>query len=197
MNSQKTQLISKKVYAQKTIEYILYGFIVIGIVLSIIANNYQNKTKNQTVIRSWIQTSAAGYIMSAVSLLLTIPFAIKFNTNIISNTNISNQFIASIYKLLIFPLPIYITVLVFIFASVQILMFQDRLVTKHVAKDYFTWINTFSFLVSIQTFLLAYYSVFNKSNNPNLRYVIYLLGLFNFIILGITQVTLQFFSTDG
>ena len=198
MDTSTKKIASKKVYAQKVVEYMLYSCIIIGIILSVIANNYQHKVKNKSSLQSWIHTSAAGYMMSAIGLLFTIPFAIKFNTEKINPSQpVSGKFLSSINRIIIYPLPIYITILVFVFASIQILMFQDRLITKHVASDYFTWINSFSFLVSIQTIMLAYYAFFTRGSKSELRYVIYLIGLFNIIILGITQIILQFFSTDG
>ena len=189
---------TRKLYSQKTVEYMLYGCIIIGIILSVIGNNYQKRTKNRTSRLSWIHTTAAGYMTSAIALIIIIPFFIYFNTDKIPETDsFGEKFGKGFSRVLIYPLPAIITTAVFAFASTQILMFQSRLVESRVANEYYTWINTFSFLVTIQTFLLAYYAIFNKKPDSSLRYVIYLIGLFNLIILGITHVILQFFSTDG
>lgn len=197
-NPNNSNTMTKKLYSQKTVEYMLYGCIIIGIILSVVGNNFQHKTKNRTSRLSWIHTTAAGYMTSAIALILLIPFFIYFNTEKIAQMDsVGQKFGKSFSRIIIYPLPAIITTAVFIFASIQTLMFQSRFAENRVANDYYTWINTFSFLVSIQTLLLAYYAIFNKKSDSSLRYVIYLIGLFNIIILGITQVILQFFSTDG
>lgn len=189
---------TRKLYSQKTVEYMLYGCIIIGIILSVIGNNYQRNTKNRTARLSWIHTSAAGYMTSAIALIFIIPFFIYFNTDKIPQTDtLGQKFGKGFSRVILYPLPAVITTAVFGFAAAQILMFQTRLVENRVANEYYTWINTFSFLVTIQTLLLAYYAIFNKKSDSPLRYVIYLIGVFNLIILGIIQVILQFFSTDG
>jgi hypothetical protein len=189
--------ISKRIYSQKTIEYMLYGCILLGIIISIIANHYQSKDRDETSNRALIQTSASGYILSSLALALLIPFFIKLNTNPIK----TNSVFESINRIFIYPMPIFITIVVFILATIQLLFFQDRLVKHHIANEYFTWNNSFSFLIIIQTIILLYYGFTNNNSktpsNPSLRYIIYLFGLFNIIILGIIQVILQFFSTDG
>lgn len=198
MDTTNKKPISKRIYSQKTIEYMLYGCVLIGIFISIIANHQQSKNNNESSNRSLIQTSASGYILSALALSLIIPFAIGMNTDAINPSQpTSTKFFESIYKILIYPMPIFITIIVFILATIQLLFFQDRLIKHHVAKEYFIWSNSFSVLIIIQSIILSYYAIFNKAHNSPLRYVIYLTGLFNIIILGIIQVILQFFSTDG
>lgn len=187
--------------------YILSGCLLIGLIIIFFTNNRLRNNTNETSGRSWIQTNAIGYILSATALLGIIPCFIKLSSpkNEIlkdqKSTSIVAAFADAFTRYLIYPLPIIITMLVFIFAAIQLLTFQDRLAKHHVANEYFTWINTFFFLTIVQILILSYDvrdAISNKSsNNSSRKYIIYLLGLFNFIILGITQVILQFFSTDG
>ena len=187
-----------KSYSQKTVEYMLYGCIIIGILLSIIANNNMRNTNNHASRMSFIQTSAAGYMTSSIAILFITIFFILFNTNRVSqNNSLSQSFKDSFSRIILYPLPAILTTIVFLFASVQTLVFQNRLADNHVANEYFQWINSFSFLITIQTILLGYYAIFDAKKNSSYRYLIYLIATFNLIILGITQVILQFFSTDG
>jgi len=193
----------------KTPEYILYilsGCLLIGLIIIFFTNNRLRNNTNETSGRSWIQTNAIGYILSATALLGIIPCFVVLSSpkNEILKDQKSTYIVAlaaAFTRYLIYPLPIIMTMLVFIFAAIQLLTFQDRLAKHHVANEYFTWINTFFFLTIVQVLILSYDvrdAISNKSsNNSSRKYIIYLLGLFNFIILGITQVILQFFSTDG
>ena len=47
MDTTNKKPISKKIYSQKTIEYMLYGCVLIGIFISIIANHQQSKNNNE------------------------------------------------------------------------------------------------------------------------------------------------------
>ena len=74
--------VDKKIYAQKTTEYILYSIVIIGIILSIAGNIGQRNTeKSSAGAEAWVSTTAAGYIISAAAILFLIPFFIKFNTS--------------------------------------------------------------------------------------------------------------------
>lgn len=189
--------VDRKIYAQKTTEYILYSIVVIGIILSIGGNMGQkNIEKSSASAESWVSTTAAGYIISAAAMLFLIPFFIKFNTSKL-NTSAPGQWTGGINRILIYPLPAIITLSVFVFAGAQTFLFKQRLVERHIASNYFTWINTFTFLLFLQVAILGFYSITDKHPNSVKRYIIYAIGITNLSILGITQVILQFFSTDG
>jgi len=193
--------VDKKIYAQKTTEYIFYTIVIIGIVLSIMGNMGQRRSnKSSASAESWVSTTAAGYIISASALLFLIAFFIKFNTNKVTlgpgKSDVS-LWTGGINRILIYPLPAIITLSVFIFAAAQTLLFKQRLAAQDIASTYFTWINTFTFLLFLQVAILGFYSITDKDPNSAKRYIIYAIGLTNLSILGITQVILQFFSTDG
>jgi len=195
--------ISKKEYAQKTTEFILYTIVIVGIFLAIAGNfALKNSEKSSTSAQSWVSATAAGYVVSAVALLFLIPFFIKFDTTKLPDRNTiagqsTNLWAGGINRILMYPLPAFITLSVIIFASVQTFMFKDRLADHNVASTYFTWINSFTFLLFLQIAILGFYSITDKNPNSAKRYLIYAIGITNLSILGITQVILQFFSTDG
>ena len=193
--------VDKKIYAQKTSEYILYSIVFIGIVLTVAGNIGQKKAeKSSASAQSWVTTSAAGYIISATAILFLIPFFIKFNTNklpTLGQGDLSSHWSGGFYRILIYPLPAIITLTVLIFAAAQTFLFKQRLADQHIASTYFTWINSFTFLLFLQIAILGFSSITDKHPNSYKRYLIYAIGLTNLSILGITQVILQFFSTDG
>jgi hypothetical protein len=195
--------ISKKEYAQKTTEFILYTIVIVGIFLAIAGNRaLRNAEKSSSSAQSWVSATAAGYVVSAVALLFLIPFFIKFDTSKLPGKNTlagesRNLWIGGINRILIYPLPAFITLSVLIFASTQTFMFKDRLANHNVANTYYTWINSFTFLLFLQIAILGFYSITDKNPNSVKRYLIYAIAITNLSILGITQVILQFFSTDG
>jgi hypothetical protein len=194
---------TSKIYAQKTTEYILYSIVIVGIIVSIAGIIGQKKAeKSSASAESWVSTTAAGYIVSATAILFLIPFFIKFNTSKLPGKNTlagesTNLWSGGINRILIYPLPAFITLIVLVFAATQTFMFKERLANQNVASTYFTWINSFTFLLFLQIAILGFYSITDKHPNSVKRYIIYAIGLTNLSILGITQVTLQFFSTDG
>ena len=108
------------------------------------------------------------------------------------------KILGSFKKIIISPLPYTLTIGVLVYASVINFLYVDRLTNHHVANEYFTWASTFSFLLIVQIFLLYKYFKSKTAGLPSpLRYIIYLLSVFNAITLGIMQTILKFFSTDG
>jgi hypothetical protein len=195
--------ISSKEYAQKTVEFILFTIVIVGFFLAKIGNHSIKKAvKSSSSAQSWVNATAAGYIVSAVALLFLIPFFIKFNTAKLPDRNTvagksTNLWVGGINRILIYPLPIFITLSVIVFASFQTLMFKDRLADHNVGNTYYHWINTFTFLLFLQITTLGFYYITDKNSNSAKRYLIYAMGISNLSILGITQVILNCFSTDG
>lgn len=192
---------NSKVFSRKTFEYMLYGGFIVSILMAFIAKRYQENSKSETSSRALLQTVSAGYILSCIFLLSILFFVINNTAKAVSTDTLYKQIYYAITRMIGYPLPIYITIAILIFASVQSLLYQDRLVQKHVANEYYTWNKTFMFLLSVQiiTLIMFYNKKAYTSNNntSSYQYIIYLIGLFNAIILGITQVILQFYSTDG
>jgi len=188
--------ITKKIKDQKTFEYMMYALVLIGVIMSTVTGNMQRNNKENN--NNLVQATAIGYIISAIALILLIPFSIKFNTaQVNAGQSMGKRLAQSIWRILGYPLPTIITIGVLVFAATQTLMFKDRIAKHHVANEYFTWINTFSTLLVLQLVILFYYLIKDTDPNGAIRYVVYLFSLFNFILLGITQTILQFFSTDG
>lgn len=185
----------------KTFEYMLYSGFIASILIAFVCKRYLESSIGEASSRALLQTVSAGYILSCIFLLSIIFFIINKTGKAVPGDSLSNQIYYAITRMIGYPLPIYITIAILIFASVQTLLYQDRLIQKHVANEYYTWNNRFTFLLFVQIITLTMF--YNKktdastNNTSSYQYIIYLIGLFNAIILGITQVILQFYSTDG
>tara|TARA_B100001093_G_scaffold475477_1_gene501078 strand:+ start:1173 stop:1778 length:606 start_codon:yes stop_codon:yes gene_type:complete len=195
----KPQYTTTKVRNQKFFEYMIYTLIIIGVILAAIGNYFQKNNNKEALHKGLLQTSIAGYMVSAIGLLILLPFSIKFNTiKANPNSSIISKISTALYRIVGYPLPTILTIAVLGLAVAQLMKFQDRLLSHHVANEYYTWSNTFSFLLLIQMSILLNYLI-NGKDDPNgpMRYMIYLLTVFNSILLGITYIILQYFSTDG
>ena len=80
--------------------------------------------------------------------------------------------------------------------------YSKRLREDKVAHEYYYYLTICSFLLFLQILFFIKY-VFDKfvncdtNINTRLGLLIYILGIINFFLLGITNVIIKFFSTDG
>jgi hypothetical protein len=196
INSSNQDTITDK---QQMFEYGIFSIMSIGIILFTWTSYQQRRTKTPNANRNLLVATGWGYIITAISIFLLIPFAVNSSTlKIRANATNMQQLWDAFNKIIIFPLPYTLTIGILAYAASLNFVYMDRLVKHHVANDYFTWSSTFSFLLIIQAFLLIHYSMSKYTGVPSsLRYIIYLLSVFNTIVLGIMQTILHFFSTDG
>lgn len=173
--------------------YTAFIMIFLCICLSIIANNSQYKQNDPVSNKAWLQTSAACYYLSAALILMIWGYySIKTNYSLETFTTSS----ASKMDVFLRPLPAAFTGLILIFAASQLLLYQTRLIEKRVVGDYFEWNRTFTFLLILQLILLVN-AASNDFKYKPFNYLVYIISLLNFIILGIIHILLHFFSTDG
>jgi len=192
--------ITKKQQSWEMMMFILLG---VGITMSSWTTYQQRNTKDKGAARSYIQATAAGYIIGASALFLIIPLLIKAKKMRLEDigqwpgTGFGQKMSSALSLVILFPLPYTLTIGILATAAGILLSYQDQIAKRRVAAEYYTWSATFSFLLVIQSFLLFNFSSTLGSEPSPLRYVIYLLSVFNAIALGIMQTILKFFSTDG
>lgn len=191
--------ISTKIQNQQLFEYMMFAGIAVGIILSTWTTYQQRRSTSETSSRNLLVSTAWGYIIAASAIFLLVPFAIKFHTvPIRPDASFGQKISAAFQKIIIYPLPYTLTIGILAYAASLIFLYKDQLAKHAVANQYFTWSYTFSFLLVIQSFLLLHYIMSKDTGVPSsLRYIIYLLSVFNAIVLGIMQTILKFFSTDG
>lgn len=183
---------------QHTWIFFMFTLLVIGLLISTYTTYTQRNVENEEQGKSYIQASAAGYIIAATAIFGMLPMIIKLKSEALSNVGLlaRDKFKSAFNLVILFPLPYTLTIALFSMAAGLILSYQSQIAEHHVAKEFYTWYTTFTFLLIIQSFLLFIFSKADKEPSP-LRYVIYLLSVFNGISLGIIRTILKFFSTDG
>lgn len=144
--------------------------------------------------KAWLQTSAASYYVSAVLILMVWGFYSLKTTYSLDAFRTTKEFTSM--NVFLRPLPAAFTGVVLIVAASQLLLYQTRLIEKRVVGDYYEWKRTFTFLLIIQLILLVNAAGSNFTYKP-FNYLVYIICLLNFIILGIIHILLHFFSTDG
>ena len=174
--------------------YTAFIMIFLCICLSIIANNSQYKQNDPVSNKAWLQTSAACYYVSAILMLIVWGYY-SLKTNYSLDTYTTTEKLSSM-NVFLRPLPAAFTGLLLIFSASQLLLYQTRLIEKRVVADYFEWNRTFTFLLIVQLILLVNAAGNNFTYKP-FNYLIYIICLLNFIVLGIIHILLHFFSTDG
>ena len=179
-------------------EIFMFILLFIGLVLSSYTTYTQRNIEDKARGRSYIQATAAGYIIAASAIFGMLPMVMKTKKDALKQAGLfsSEKFGSAMNLVIWFPLPYTLTIAILSMAAIIILSYQDQIAKHHVAKEYYTWNATFTFLLIIQSFLLFIFSQAGNEPSP-LRYVIYLLTVFNAISLGILKTILKFFSTDG
>ena len=129
-------------------------------------------------------------------LLLSTVFAINKNDD--SVQNIKNVIIKS--------LPIIFTLIIMSYLISLNNQFKHNIIFGRVANEFFSYSFLFSILLLVQIYiLLSYYLIISKESISEsdsksmgqLSAIIYVIVFLNLIILGIINIILKFFSTDG
>jgi len=186
-----------KTQNQITWEIFMFVLLFIGIFISTYTTYTQRNVDDEGQGRSYIQATAAGYIIAASAIFAMLPMVLKSKSDALTNAGLfaREKFTSAVNLVVWFPLPYSLTIAILAMAAGVILSYQSQISQHHVAKEFYTWHATFTFLLIIQSFLLFIFSKAGTEPSP-LRYVIYLLS-FNAISLGILRTILKFFSTDG
>lgn len=138
-----------------------------------------------------------------VGLLFLMAVSIKFHNMKLGEVN---QPIRILSSYIMYSLPSVITIGILLYICVVLLIYRDQIIGGRVADEYYTYSTTANVLLGIQSIILIYHlyqqmvSIHNgKSINfsTTTSYSIYILGVLNIILVGISQVILKFFSTDG
>jgi hypothetical protein len=168
----------------------LYIVLIIGTIL-VIMGNLMLKNSNSN---SAIETIVSGYVFVLIGIIVLMPLAIYFHKiNIRSYSSFFEKFV-------LIPFPSIITIIVIIFIMLQTLSYKEQLLTHDIANEYYTYSSIFSLMLIAQISLLIYYSANITSSSQNIssyRYAIYLFGFFNLILIGMMNIVLKYFSTDG
>ena len=95
-------------------------------------------------------------------------------------------------------MPIFFTLMVITYTMIMHVIFKDGLIIGNVANQYYSYLSFSSLLILMQIVILIKYikSIQNKESTQ-LNTVLYTITFLNIIVLGIMNIILRFFSTDG
>lgn len=186
-------LISSDINRNTGLVYISYFASIIIITASIIIIIIDFIKFNPSNSDQLLQTVIVGYIAIMFGLiLLFLPSSKLFLNNQILKgpKNVLGFIISSMPLVLTIGVLLYITILTFIF--------KDRIVKGRVANEYYIYSRVSSFLIALQLCYILYYIIKSfkyKTHQSSIN--IYILTTVNFIIIGIINIILKLFSTDG
>lgn len=195
--------------------------LVVGVILSYVGNtmvrgayNPMSKRKDKKIltcnpdilknINTNQDNANSGYIVAFTGNIITcvgIVFLILLSSLFATNYNSQNESIFTVFKKILMNIfPCVLTLGVIIYLIVLESIYTGRIKAGEVAEEYFSYSSISSLLILLQVGLLVKY-ILDMANGDNdyktYGYIIYLFGLVNLIIIGVMQVILQFFSTDG
>jgi hypothetical protein len=199
---------NKKLVKQQWLVYFTFTLIFCGTIIALVSNRIQKNTKNSG---SLIQLTYVSYLTSALGIFILAILSLSrtFQQNILSGPKggLSNgsamvgggSFVEASKKFVIPLIPSIFTIALLVYVSIIMITNQQRLVDHRVANEYYTYSNAFSILIIIQILLLsvALYNKINGKSSTDQNMGIMILTIFNAVLLGIMQVILTFFSTDG
>lgn len=133
-----------------------------------------------------------GNLVSCAGILFLLILSTLFSVNK-NSTSIEN-----IKSMINSSMPIFFTLMVITYTMIMHLIFKDSLIIGNVANQYYSYLSFSSLLILMQIVILIKYikSIQNKESTQ-LNTVLYTITFLNIIVLGIMNIILKFFSTDG
>ena len=149
-----------------------------------------------------------GYGFSVLALFALIITSFALNTKNQMSEGIKGFFTVLLRK----AFPIILTICILSLILYQSIYFYENINNGKVAPQYYQFSGVSAFLIIVQSSMVIYYlmnmlngNVTNKSDNLNMMHafasqlnsIVLILTVINIGIIGILQVILQYFSTDG
>lgn len=175
----------------------IYIIIFVGVIVAIIGNYIQSTQLNTPGANT---TSFIGNILSIIGLFTLIPIiiSIKENCQKLPKTQDNTKTSSLIYDFLIQPGASIITIIVISYNMAINLIYKNLLINHNVSPEYYHYALLFYILLIMQLiFLFKYLSSYGNPADNIFKYIVYLIGTLNFMLLSIMQIILKFFSTDG
>jgi hypothetical protein len=167
---------------------IMIGFIIVGILIKIFFNMSGSSNVGDATATIW------GYGIVALSL-----FALMFITFSLA-TKINDQNKGSIFnfiKLLITnSLPIVATLSILIWIITLNSVYYNKINDKKISNEYYQYSNITLFLIIAQLSVL-FMSLQSGPSQSKMKYTTYFFTVLNLIFVGIMNIILKFFTTDG
>tara|TARA_B100001093_G_scaffold519067_1_gene606294 strand:+ start:2608 stop:3237 length:630 start_codon:yes stop_codon:yes gene_type:complete len=159
------------------------------------SNLNNEKLQQQELANNGFNIAFTGNIITMSGILFLILLSSLFSVN--NSGNLPSIF--TIIKNMIFEsLPSVLTFMVIIYIIIINFTYKKKLVNGDVANEYYSYSLFSSLLLLFQVGLLIKYILdISNEKESDITSVIYVLTVINFMLLGVMQVILNFFSTDG
>lgn len=176
----------------------IFSFLcILGIVFRMI---FARSTQDYATATVW------GYGFSLLSL-----FGLVISSFAISSKNQYSQSVLGFFKTMVSnSLPLILTLVIIALIIVQNISFYDKINNGNVADEYYSFSGVSAFLILVQislviNFLMDKLKQYKSNNNGELMAAfasemnsfILILSVANFTFIGMLQVILKYFSTDG
>ena len=174
----------------KAQQQIFINFILIGTVCGIILALFGNFLPDKRVA---LNTVFTGYLISGFFLLF-----LYIASWLSVTTNVDKSLVDRVKQLLGSSMPPLIILGQIIYILIINTIYKENLMDGRVANEFHTYSYAFTFLIIMQIgLLMKLFSDMRTGNKSSVQYLIYVFGTLSFLILGIMQTILQYFSTDG
>ena len=165
---------------------IMYSFTLVGIIIKL----FFSADTSLDGITGPASTNIWGYGTILLSL---------FGTLLVSFSLASKKeigIIEFIKKLMTTSAPIFFTMILLIWILTLSSIYYTRINKGEIANEYYKFSNISTFMIMIQIFIL--FMSLREDQSPNkYSYATYFFTILNAIFIGITNIILTFFSTDG
>ena len=169
---------------------IMYGFSMVGILIKLFLGNNNSIDGNS----GHATTTIWGYGTVILSLIGILLISFSFATNNTDGTK--SGLFDFIKKLINVSLPTIVMILLLAWLIVLNATYYKKINKGNVSAEYYQYSNISSFLILSQ--LIVLFLSMSQDEKPNkYTYVSYILGILNTIFIGINNIILTFFSTDG
>jgi len=140
-----------------------------------------------------VNTVFIGYLISAFFMLFVFIVSwitVTYTSNKTTGEIIKNMMGSSLPPFLILGQIIYVLIINTIY--------KNNLIADKVAGEYYTYSYAFTFLMLMRVgLLMKLFADLKQRKISNVGYIVYIFGVLGFILLGIMQTILKYFSTDG
>jgi hypothetical protein len=167
---------------------IMMGFIIVGILIKVFFNISGSANIGDATVTIW------GYGIVAMAL-----FALMFITFSLA-TKINDQNKGSIFNfiklLVINSLPIVATLSILIWIITLNSIYYNKINDNKISSEYYQYSNITLFLIIAQLSVL-FMSLQAGPSQTKMKYTTYFFTVLNLIFVGIMNIILKFFTTDG
>jgi hypothetical protein len=167
---------------------IMMGFIIVGILIKIIFNISGSSNIGDATATIW----GYGIVSLALFALMFITFSLATKMNDQNKGSIFN-----FIKLLISnSLPIVATLSILIWIITLNSVYYNKINDNKISQEYYQYSNITLFLIIAQLSVL-FMSLQGGSSQSKMKYTTYFFTVLNLIFVGIMNIILKFFTTDG